>query len=240
MLIVSAVRNAALLLGCAIAAAVPAGADDYSSLLRGPQCEPFERGPDAAPAWARPRSMTVVVDSVLLGGAPALRSARPCWRVRAIGRPALMLDAAARELRRRRRVARVAVIGLGYNSLWGRRRHDYGRWARKFDGEAEELLRVLRARGARQFVWVTLREPAAGQNEYAWYFPYVNERLRRLDHERDDLVLADWSAASRRSGLTYDGIHLTRRGARRMARTIRRAISREAARRRGPSAPTTR
>jgi hypothetical protein len=190
--------------------------------------------------------MTVLVDSVLLSGLPALRSKRPCWRLSVYGRPALMIGVAERELRRRgRRVARLVVVGLGYNSLWERRRHRYGFWASRFDREARRLLRTLRRLGARQVVWVTLREPTArtvppqavGElGSYSWYFPYVNERLRRLDRRRRDLVLADWAAASDRRGLTYDSIHLNTRGARLMARTIRQAISREALRQARPRA----
>lgn len=181
------------------------------------------------PAWAQKRQMTVVVDSVLLGGIRALDAAMPSWRVRARGSPALMLRVAERELRAQGRpVAPVVVIGLGYNSLWERGRRRYGYWSARFDREALALLRTLRRLGARQLVWVTLREgrqPA----RYSWYFPYVNERLRRLDRRRGDLVLADWRRASRtRRRVTYDGIHLTPNGAALMARTIRRALFREA------------
>ena len=68
-------------------------------------------------------------------------------------------------------------------------------------------------------------------DRYAWYFPYVNERLRRLDRARDDLVLARWDLVSDRRGLTYDAIHLDPDGAVLMARTIRRAIAAEGERR---------
>jgi lysophospholipase L1-like esterase len=151
-----------------------------------------------------------------------------------------MIRVAERELRaRRRRVAPVVVIGLGYNSLWERRRRRYRHWAARFDGEAHRLLRTLRRLGARQFVWVTLREPtrrtvppgSRGElRQYSWYFPYVNERLHRLDRRRRDLVLADWAAVSKRRGLTYDTIHLNPKGARLMARTVRNAIRDEAVR----------
>ena len=60
-------------------------------------------------------------------------------------------------------------------------------------------------------------------DRYAWYFPYVNERLRRLDRARDDLVLARQDLLSDRGGLC-DAIHLDPDGAALMARTIRRAI----------------
>ena len=151
-----------------------------------------------------------------------------------------MINPAERELRTsRRRVAPLVVIGVGYNSLFQRNRRRYGYWARRWDREAVRLLATLRRKGARQFVWVTLREPtprtvprrSVGElRYYSWYFPYVNERLRRLDRRRGDLVLANWAKASNRSGLTYDSIHLNSRGGRLMARTIKRAIEREARR----------
>jgi hypothetical protein len=156
-----------------------------------------------------------------------------------------MVRIAAQQLRRLGRpVAPLVIVGLGYNSLWERQRRRYAYWAARFDREAKGLLRVLRRLGARQIVWVTLREPTArtvpsharGElGQYSWYFPYVNERLRRLDRRRDDLVLADWARASARPGLTYDSIHLNTTGASLMARTIWEAVSR-AARLPGPAA----
>jgi hypothetical protein len=156
------------------------------------------------------------------------------------GRPALMIRFAASELRRRgTRVGRLALVGLGYNSLWERGRRRYGVWSRRFDREARNLLRTLRRLGARRVVWVTLRRPsprtvppsARGElGQYSWYFGYVNQRLRRLDRRRDDLVLADWAKASNRSGLTYDSIHLNPKGAALMARTIWSTVGREARR----------
>jgi hypothetical protein len=220
-----------------------AGSGDWQSLLNGPQCRPHHRGVAESPSWARTRRMTVLVDSVLLSGAPALRRARPCWRVHTYGRPALMLRAATADVRARRRVARLVVVGLGYNSLWERHGRRHRHWAARFDHDAVRLLRTLRRKGAREFVWVTLREPtrrtvppgARGElGRYSWYFPYVNRRLRRLNRRRDDLVLADWARVSRRPGLTYDSIHLNQRGARLMARTIRGAISAEARRQAAP------
>jgi hypothetical protein len=176
---------------------------------------------------------------VLLGGMPALRAAMPDWRVAQHGRPALMVRTAERELRGGGRVAPLVVVGLGYNSLWERDRRNYDLWARRFDREAVALLSTLRRRRARQIVWVTLREPSLGQvgtsgrqqyAQYAWYFPYVNARLRRLARRRDDVVLADWRAVSNRTGLTYDLIHLNPRGARRMAQVIERRVRAEARR----------
>lgn len=192
------------------------------------------------PYWARQRHITVLVDSVLLSGKEKLRGVMSCRRIGLRGRPAMMLRIAEQELRAaKRRVAPLVVVGLGHNSLWSRNRERYGYWAARFDGEATRLVETLRRLGARQIVWVTLREPQAryvppaGRRElglYAWYFPYVNERLRVLDRERDDVVLADWAAVSDRPGLTYDSIHLTAKGGVLMARTIRAAIDAEAER----------
>lgn len=180
------------------------------------------------------------MDSVLLSGLPALRHASFCRHVDPFGEPALMIEEAERRLRtQRRQVAPLVVIGNGYNSLWQRHRHRYGFWARRFDRTALRLLATLRRQGARQFVWMTLREPTArtvpprARGElwrYSWYFPWVNERLRRLDRRRKDLVLADWAAVSRSPHHTYDSIHVTAFGGRVMARTILRTIDREARR----------
>jgi hypothetical protein len=188
--------------------------------------------------------MTMLVDSVLLSGKRAIFAANRCKRIGLRGRPAWMIRIAERELHaERRRVAPLVVIGIGYNSLFQRHRRRYAYWAHRWDREATRLLATLRRKGARQFVWVTLREPtprtvprrSIGElRYYSWYFPYVNERLRRLDRRRDDLVLANWTKAGDRNGITYDSIHLNARGGELMARTINRAIRREARRQTRP------
>jgi hypothetical protein len=200
-------------------------------------CEPSGPPTTVKPRWWTARRQTVLVDSVLLGGTVAMRERFRRWRLEIVGEPAVMLPAMEERMAARSRpVARLVVIGIAYNSLWERGRHNYSRWARKFDTEAKELLATLRRKGARQFVWVTLRgarrsviPPGAlwQHNRYAWYFPYVTERLRRLDRQRDDLVLAPWDQVSDRRGLTYDAIHLNPEGAALMARTIQQTIQAE-------------
>ncbi len=199
-------------------------------------CEPAAPPETVRPRWLTARRQTVLVDSVLLGGTVAMRERFKRWRIRIIGEPAIMLPAMEERMARRRSVAKLVVLGIGYNSIWERRRKNYSVWARKFDGEARDLLTTLRRKGARQFVWVTLRDArrrviprdALWQYEsYAWYFPYVNQRLRRLDRRRDDLVLAPWDEVSDRRGLTYDAIHLNPEGAALMAETIHEAIRAE-------------
>jgi hypothetical protein len=199
-------------------------------------CEPTEPSETVRPRWLTARRQTVLVDSVLLGGKLALREAFRRWQLRFIGEPAIMLPAMEERIAARRRVARLVVLGVGYNSIWERHRRNYGTWSRKFDSEARSLLSTLRRKGAEQFVWVTLRDarrsliPSSAlwqYDRYAWYFPYVNQRLRRLDRRRDDLVLARWDEVSNRTGLTYDAIHLNPEGAALMARTIEAAIRAE-------------
>ena len=195
--------------------------------------------PDA-PRWARQLRMTILFDSVLLSGKRAVVTRNRCHATSWRGRPAWMIKQAAAEIGSgRRRVAPLVVIGIGYNSLFQRNRRRYDYWARRWDREAAWLLRVLRRKGARQFVWVMLREPTRktvpryAVNElryYSWYFPYVNERLRRLDRRRDDVVLANWKRVGDRPGITYDSIHLNSRGGKLMGRLIKRRINREAVR----------
>ena len=195
-------------------------------------CEPAEPPETVRPRWLTARRQTVLVDSVLLGGKTAMSEKFKRWKLRFVGEPAVMLPAMEERIAAKNRVARLVVLGIGYNSIWERRRN-YGTWARKFDSEAKELLATLRRKGARQLVWVTLRDarrvviPASAHwqhDRYAWYFPYVNERLRRLDKTRDDLVLARWDEVSDRRGLTYDAIHLNPDGAALLAATLQQAI----------------
>jgi hypothetical protein len=224
------VAAGALLAGFVFGAPGPAEAPVGTSTV----CEPTGPPTTEKPRWLTAKRRTVLADSVLLGGTAALRERFEHRRLEIVAEPAIMLPAMRRRIAARTSpVARLVVLGVGYNSLWERNRRNYSTWARKFDSEAKGLLATLRRKGARQFVWVTLREarravipPSARwqHDRYAWYFPYVNERLRRLDRARDDLVLARWDQVSDRRGLTYDAIHLNPEGAALMARTIHRAI----------------
>ncbi len=192
------------------------------------------------PAWRTAQRATMIVDSVLLGGVPAVKSNLGGWKVTQLGRPAVMIRIIEDEIAAAgTRVAPLVILGVGYNSLWERDRRNFRNWAREFDRHATALLRTLRRLGAKQFVWVTLRDarrsviPSNSRwqyDKYSWYFPYVNERLRRIDKRAQDVVLADWAAVSDKRGLTYDAIHLDPDGQALMARTIRKAIESEAVR----------
>jgi hypothetical protein len=212
-----------------------------AAAAREPSCRPYDPAKDLKLApWAQRREATLLVDSVLLSAYPGVKRAMPCWHVAKRGRPALMIGIAERELSAaRRRVWPVVVVGLGYNSLWERNRRNYDRWAARFDDEASRLIATLKRLGAQQIVWVTLREPrrstspahAVGElSQYSWYFPYVNARLRRLADRDRAVVLANWTTASDRSGVTYDSIHCNAEGALLMGRTIKHAIGNEARR----------
>jgi hypothetical protein len=191
--------------------------------------------PPMPPWW--PTRLTLLTDSVGLGAVSTLREVMPSWRIQVRGRPALMIDDAARELRRSHdRVQKVVVVALGYNSVWERHREDFDFWSARFDGDANALLRRLRRAGARKIVWVLLRDAprsAVPRDDWdqharvAWYFPYVNERLRRLDRRNGDVVLADWATIGDRHGITYDAIHLDRDGALLYAKMVRRVVRHE-------------
>ncbi len=80
----------------------------------------------------------------------------------------------------------------------------------------------LVANGVRHVFWVTLREVkpqyiTAGAwkqvQPYYWYFPTVNEHLRRALDRHPQLSLIDWASVADRPGLTYDAIHLNTFGA---------------------------
>lgn len=232
-------RRPATLVTMLVAAGALFAATPAVAGAREPSCRPHDAAKDPAMAsWATQRRATLLVDSVLMSAWDGIRRAMPCWRLARRGRPALMIRIAEAELRAaRKRVSPVVVVGLGYNSLWERDRRNYGRWAARFDGEARALVETLKRLGAQQIVWVTLREPTrrtvppaglAEMHRYAWYFPYVNARLRRLAQPRRDVVLANWTRAADRPGVTYDSIHVNARGALLMGRTIKRAITQEA------------
>ena len=185
------------------------------------------------PAALKNRTVTVLADSVLLGakGSIIKELGEDGWNVDYRGRPALMLGKAAAELTAAGRpVGSVVVVGLGYNSLWEKERARFDRWAAKFDREADALVASLRSLGAEQIVWVLVREPTldvlprqgvAGYHKYAWYFPYVNERLRALAEADPGITLIDWPAVANEPGITYDAIHLTPAGVRLMIDTLR-------------------
>jgi hypothetical protein len=195
-----------------------------------------------SPRWVAGRRASVLVDSVLLGGVQSVRGNLRGWQVDVLGRAAVMVPKIEEEIRvEAAHIAPLAIVGVGYNSLWERDRKNFRHWAQDFDRSVVGLVRTLRRQGAEQIVWVTLRTPRRSVvppsarwqfDKYSWYFPYVNERLRLLDARNPDIVLADWAKVSNRPGLTYDAIHLDPDGQALMARTIRKAIEEEASRQR--------
>lgn len=199
-----------------------------------PPRDPALDGVAFDPRW--PKQVLVIGDSVMLGAKAAMVKGLSDWQVNFLARPALMIPQATRELPPN--VGSVAVVAIGYNTLWQKDRQNFQRWADAFDKSAETLLAALKARGARKIVWVMVREivpenvPANGASRmqidrYGWYFPYVNERLRALKERHPELALADWPTAARPNGVTYDSIHLNPRGAELMVDVVRAAIGLE-------------
>jgi len=182
------------------------------------------------PVW--PKTLTLLSDSVGLGLSHALPAALPGWKVEVLGRPALMVKQVVPEFLNARAVGSVVVIALGYNSLFERERQNYPRWQGIWDHSAEKLVSDLKACGAKKLVWVTLRDPSpelvtdAGRDQYeryAWFFPYVNERIRALSQRHPELALADWQAVSNVSGMTKDLIHLNPTGVALLTQIVTRA-----------------
>jgi len=183
------------------------------------------------PKW--PKTLTLLSDSVGLGLSRALPAALPGWKVEILGRPALMVKQVVPEFLNARGVGSVVVIALAYNSLFERDRQNYERWSGIWDRSAEHLLSDLKACGAKKLVWITLREPTAelvtdaGRDQYeryAWFFPYVNERIRALAERHPELTIADWQAVANQPELTKDLIHLSPSGVTLMTETVTRAV----------------
>ena len=190
---------------------------------------PLPGGDDPPPRT--PPGLTVITDSVVLGAQRYFPDAFPGTDIDFLAKGAVMLHQLTDTLLPPGKwVYPHTVVAIGYNSLWEKDRANYDKWAAKFDREANAVLDLVRSRGAEHIVWVTLREASpeaiitAQQREqnsrYGFYLYYVNERLRILAEENDDVVLADWAAAGSGPGNTYDLIHLNPTGARLMVKTI--------------------
>ena len=93
------------------------------------------------------------------------------------------------------------VVGLAYNSLFEKDRKNYERGSGIWARNAERVVHDLTACAAKKIIWLALREPApelvtdAGRDQFqrrAWFFPYVNERIRALAQRHPELGVADW------------------------------------------------
>jgi hypothetical protein len=199
-----------------------------------PPLDPELLGTPFDPSW--PKQLVVVTDSVLLGATPTLVKSLSDWRVTVVGKSAMMIPIAVQTLRQQPgTVAPVAVVGLGHNSVWEKDRKNFARWSAQFDKSVEDMLTLLKQRGTRKVVWLTLREltpdllPGSEVSpmvyrEWAWWFPYANERIRAIKQQHPEMALADWTKVARRPGVTYDGIHVNVPGAELMTALIRVVI----------------
>jgi hypothetical protein len=209
-----------------------------------PPLDPALLGKPFDASW--PKRLVVVTDSVLLGATPTLVKSVSDWQVTVVGRSALMVRNAVEALRQEPgAAASIIVVGLGHNSAWEKNRKNFERWSATFDKSVEDMLALLRQRGAQKIVWLTLREltptllpktddALAQYREWCWWFPYVNERLRAIKQQHPDMALADWTTVARRPGVTYDSIHVNVQGAQLMTALIRVAIGIDAPPAAGP------
>jgi hypothetical protein len=210
-----------------------------------PPLDPALLGMPLDPSW--PKQLVVVTDSVLLDATPTLVKSLSDWRVTVVGRSAMMIPNAVQALRQQPGAAApVTVVGLGHNSVWEKDRKNFARWSVQFDKSVGDMLALLRQRGTRKIVWLTLREltpdllPKSDVSsfvyrEWAWWFPYANERLRAIKQQHPDMALADWTTVARRPGITYDGIHVNVRGAELMTTLLRAVIGIDALPAAGPA-----
>jgi hypothetical protein len=171
---------------------------------------------------ASPAQRVVVVsDSVGLGAASALPAAfPPGWDVNVIGTPAHFVEMLESVHVRPQLAANPQMFGDHVVIAGG---YNYPYWdPARFDRSIDSMIATLTANGVENVYWVTLREvkpqfvSASAWNQvqpYYWYFPTVNEHLRRAVERHPALTLVDWAAAADRPGLTYDAIHLNTFGA---------------------------
>jgi hypothetical protein len=174
------------------------------------------------PALASVAQRVVVVsDSVGLGAATALPGAfPPGWDVNVIGTPAHFVEMLESIHVRPQLAANPQMFGDHVVVAGG---YNYPYWdPARFDRSIDSMIATLTANGVEHVYWVTLREvkpqfvSTSAWNQvqpYYWYFPTVNEHLRRAVERHPALTLIDWAAAADRPGLTYDAIHLNSFGA---------------------------
>jgi hypothetical protein len=187
------------------------------------------------PSWSK--EVYILTDSVVLGAEVQLNKSFKAlgWKMTLQGRPALMLAPAKKQVKKNKTLPPVAVIAVGYNTLWQKKRKSFDHWAERFDKEAEALYEEMTSRGAKKICWVLLREVSEtniGKNATArnqlekagFYFPYVNERLKVLRDKHPGMCLVDWPTVGIEKGNTYDAIHLNPTGAWRMTDEIVKTV----------------
>jgi hypothetical protein len=119
--------------------------------------------------------------------------------------PTLLQVVAARQ-----GVPPTVVVVVGYNDP-----------APTFSSEVDAAMSALTAAGAKNVIWLTLRESRAP-------YPTFNTVLEEAQERWPRLVLVDWNAASRRhpSWFQNDYVHLTRLGGLAMAHLAHGAVMR--------------
>jgi hypothetical protein len=109
---------------------------------------------------------------------------------------------------RRGTLGNTVVIDVGYSDA-----------ASTYRSGLDHVMRALVAAGARQVVWMTLRDN--GSSNYR----RINAVIRRSHNRWKQLRVADWNSWSRgRPWFAADGLHLNGRGAVGLARLIRKSV----------------
>ena len=165
-------------------------------------------GADPITATVAPstRSMLVVGDSVILGARSAITTRFSDWDLEfdaKVSRSTLAgVDIVAS--RTATRPVDVLVVALGYND---------GGNPTIFARRVDELLAGARAD---LVIWLNLRIDPQNRYDYRG----ANSVLEQRAASDPRLIVADWSGASQGSGYTWDGLHLTAKGASTMTSLI--------------------
>jgi hypothetical protein len=109
-------------------------------------------------------------------------------------------------------IGRVVVVDVGYND-----------WSRRYSHDIDTVMRALQRLRVKTVVWLTLRDPHHA-------YRLSNLAIRSKPREWPDFVVADWDRYSQghRNWFEADGLHLTTRGATRLAQFIRSVLARHA------------
>ena len=176
-----------------------------------PAAGPAGADPLGATAAPSDRSMLVVGDSVILGAKSAISSEFSDWDLEfdaKVSRSTLAgVDIVASSTASR--PVDVLVVALGYN--------DGGNptaFARRVDD-------LLAGAQADLVIWLNLRIDPKNRYDYSG----ANSVLEQKAASDPRLIVADWSGASQGSGYTWDGLHLTSKGAATMTALIDDTIS---------------
>lgn len=153
-------------------------------------------------APAQPVPMTMVGDSVMLGGSPSILVSRPdCIIDAKVSRQFIEADSVLNSLEQQGLLRQTVVIGLGTNGAFS-------------VAKGQELINRLGSE--RTIYWVTVYGRELGWQEAA------NATIRQLAEMNENVHIIDWSqaAAAHPEWICSDGIHLSAAGRDGYAQTV--------------------